>query len=760
MGKLILFTLLIPALIASQAFGVIFDNIKISGNTISSLNTNGDIVVDANGTGRLLLLDLTPLTVLYIDAAGRVQSSAVTPTELGYLSGVTGGIQTQINDLDGDLGNHEAATTSVHGIADTSQLVTLTTSLNSVLLSEQSSTPATPSAGVKKLYAKTNGKVYTLSSSGNEIEVGAGGGGGSGNVLANPSFEDSSSTSGWTITSPAVCSTTSPTDFVDDSPDAKQSISCIGPGVNGKFLEQCKEITGDSLNFEASLWLKTSNDNIQVCISIDGVERDCSYSTDATSTWKKYRATSPTAGGKNACVYAKTTASSSISAKADVAYLGLNRNVGSGPIVSEWKTYPMVIGATTTAPTKASSPTVDVAKWRQVGDSIQVSYNYEYYNNAGAAAGSGTYLFPIPSICTVDQSKLALMNPARTKVGSGKLSSTSIGTGSATAPVTLLMGTSYPGSLVVNYVTSGETTANMGSSAYNIGISFLSLSFTTDPIPCVGWGAGTTVTPDQTNVGWTSYTPDSTYNQGLGTVTNTVCRYRLDGEDGLLRCKFRTGTVSAAEARLGLPPGWVTADSNKIDTLELAGPLARAVSGAAYYSVLMEPSKNYLTFGLQQGGTAGLAKANGNAVFGNTEDLSFQARVPLANRRENGKASQLANTVSNGSDTIVSLSWDFIFAGASVTTNCSSSPCTVYDSTGPSGLTVTRNSNGNYSIGVPSGTCSTRLICTGNGENGSTILKMMTDLGNTTSTLSRVAFISDAGSGVDVRASVHCGCVR
>lgn len=72
------------------------DNIQLDGNTISTTDTNGDLTIDGNGTGRLLLTDLTASTVPYLDSNKKVQSSAVTPTELGYVSGVTSAIQTQL----------------------------------------------------------------------------------------------------------------------------------------------------------------------------------------------------------------------------------------------------------------------------------------------------------------------------------------------------------------------------------------------------------------------------------------------------------------------------------------------------------------------------------------------------------------------------------------------------------------------------------------------------------------------------------------
>lgn len=51
-------------------------------------------------------------------------------------------------------------------------------------------TPTTPSAGLKKFYAKTDGKIYTLNDLGEEVEVGSGGGSGGGkNYFENPEFE-------------------------------------------------------------------------------------------------------------------------------------------------------------------------------------------------------------------------------------------------------------------------------------------------------------------------------------------------------------------------------------------------------------------------------------------------------------------------------------------------------------------------------------------------------------------------------------------
>lgn len=72
------------------------DNVRIDGNTVSSTDTNGDLTVTPNGTGKLIYTPGTATTVPYLDASKKLVSSSVTPTELGYLSGVTSAVQTQL----------------------------------------------------------------------------------------------------------------------------------------------------------------------------------------------------------------------------------------------------------------------------------------------------------------------------------------------------------------------------------------------------------------------------------------------------------------------------------------------------------------------------------------------------------------------------------------------------------------------------------------------------------------------------------------
>jgi hypothetical protein len=136
--------------------------------------TTNRVVVNDGSTGAMVdAAAITASRALISDSNGIPTHSTVTSTELGLLSGLSGPVLTQTN--------------TVSGITNKTLVnATLTTPTVDVPnFTEQASTPSTPSAGVKKLYAKTDGKVYTLDSTGLEKQVGAGAGSGSKNYLVD-----------------------------------------------------------------------------------------------------------------------------------------------------------------------------------------------------------------------------------------------------------------------------------------------------------------------------------------------------------------------------------------------------------------------------------------------------------------------------------------------------------------------------------------------------------------------------------------------
>jgi len=90
----------------------------LTNKTLSSPVVTGGTI---NG-GSALTVDSTELNVL--DGI----PGTLTSTEIGYLDGVTSSIQTQINAGTSALSSHEADTTSIHGITDTSKLLKVASS--------------------------------------------------------------------------------------------------------------------------------------------------------------------------------------------------------------------------------------------------------------------------------------------------------------------------------------------------------------------------------------------------------------------------------------------------------------------------------------------------------------------------------------------------------------------------------------------------------------------------------------------------------
>lgn len=99
---------------------------------------------------------------------------------------------------------------------------------------------------------------------------------------------------------------------------------------------------------------------------------------------------------------------------------GTDIRVINRSIPSVWTTYTVTVTAVSSNPTKASSATVDVGKWRRVGDSIEVSWTFSAPNNSGAADGSGIYLYSLPGV-TADSVKAQVSTTAEsaTQVGWG-----------------------------------------------------------------------------------------------------------------------------------------------------------------------------------------------------------------------------------------------------------------------------------------------------------------------------------------------------
>lgn len=121
-----------------------------------------------------------------------------------------------------------------------------------------------------------------------------------------------------------------------------------------------------------------------------------------------------------------------------------------------------------------------------------------------------------------------------------------------------------------------------------------------------------------------SYTPTFT---GFGTVSTSEAYWRRVRDICELDVRFTSGTSTATEARMSLPPGLTSAT---ISSIHLAGLGVVAHNGAAMWSVLIESGVTYVTFGLQSSTTAGLTKANGSSLISSGQSLAFRASVRIS----------------------------------------------------------------------------------------------------------------------------------
>ena len=125
----------------------------------------------ANNTfyGDVKLDYTTATTVPYIDASKNLISSAVTPTELGYLSGVTSAIQTQLNGKQNTLTNPVTGTGTNNEIAafnSTGSTITSLTTATYPSLTELSYVKGVTSSIQTQLNAKGAGSVTSIDVSG------------------------------------------------------------------------------------------------------------------------------------------------------------------------------------------------------------------------------------------------------------------------------------------------------------------------------------------------------------------------------------------------------------------------------------------------------------------------------------------------------------------------------------------------------------------------------------------------------------------
>lgn len=152
---------------------------------------------------------------------------------------------------------------------------------------------------------------------------------------------------------------------------------------------------------------------------------------------------------------------------------------------TDWADYTLTIGAVTTPPTQGAGA-VKSAKWRRVGDTMELMFTYA--QTAAGSAGSGAYKFPVPAGYTIDTSKVTVSTNAvgagGTVIGNGQLQNTST---AATNTVTIVEVIPYDTQNLVLYPHNGGQIAGpMSSSYFGLGNTTIYVTYFAR-VPITGW---------------------------------------------------------------------------------------------------------------------------------------------------------------------------------------------------------------------------------------------------------------------------------
>lgn len=176
------------------------------------------------------------------------------------------------------------------------------------------------------------------------------------------------------------------------------------------------------------------------------------------------------------------------------------QNAAVVPAVSNWTTFPMVITATSVNPTKGSA-TVDFALWRRVGDSMEIRYNY--VQSSSGTAGSGLYLFGLPTGVSMDTTKIS------TTVGPRICGSCSIGNASNNE-VGIVTPNDATHLRLSSYQASVDGTPGLSdASPFNLSNAGAGYAFTAT-VPIANWSTGVQIANTSSEYGSNSSTTNTT----------------------------------------------------------------------------------------------------------------------------------------------------------------------------------------------------------------------------------------------------------
>jgi len=527
----------------------------------------------------------TATTVPYLDANKKLVSSAVTPTELGYVSGVTSSIQTQISAKEASANKGQAngyASLDANGLVPTTQLPAASLE-RMVVVADQTARYALTTASVQNgdtVYQTDTATMYmvkddtNLSNSSGYQSYSAGT-----SVNFSGSLSgDISGTQGATAYNGTVPLNKGGTGQTTKAAafDALSPMTAAGDLIYGGTSG-----TGTKLSIGSSGQVLKTVGGVPTWATFSGGINYLSSNPDAeadTSGWTTFAdaaSSTPTdgTGGSPNSTWTRTTSSP---LRGSASFL-----------------FTKSTGASRQGEGVSYDFTIDSA---DKGKVLQGSFDY--------AIASGTYVDEDMSVWVYDVTNAVMIQPAPSKI---KI--TNINSKFGFEFQTSSDSTSYRFIIYVNASTESSCTLKFDN--FNIGPQAkLYGSPITDAV---------------------AYTPTFT---GFGTVSNINVKSQRIGDSLRVFGYFQTGTNTGVEARMTLGYGGSNANVN-IDTSKIGNTIVIGSAGSTesasttYFGMApLSGTTNYIKWGRQTSTATITAAALGNA-WTNSVYISFDLIVPI-----------------------------------------------------------------------------------------------------------------------------------
>lgn len=655
---------------------------------------------------------------------------------------------------------------------------------------ERASAPANPAAGYQKIYPKTNGKFYKLTSAGIESELGSGGGGSGGInfVGLNATFEPANTddvnlettVGNWLAFKDAAAST--PEDLTGGAPTVTCTRTTTGSElVNGvgslKILKDAADRQGEgcAVIFNVPPGYRTTSNGIRTAkISLplrivsgsftsDDVKifvydiTNSKIITPAGNTFENGRVEAffelplNMAQGRLG-IYFASTSPTATTFSTDDAFTGVRDTSAIVNTGGEWIGRVTMAGATNCNYLATSASFTDFAADADcnlstaIGD-VQapgtkipgvvipnVSTRHNYVFKLGGAYmgqntnGDGCQFRISDGVDTSDSSQLVYISGGSFVNATGQLESS------------------------INPTTGGSKTYQV-QTRYPFGSKQCTFQISptlTMQIDVYRFPKKQSVTSDvfeAGDYGWTKFTPGT---QGFGTIASDEVFHKRVGDTLFVNGKFTCGTATATEARINLPTG-LSVDTNKVPSISVRGSWENSgqLTDPTDTVVTATGGDSFITIGYRNSSQNIETKQNGNQICGSPNRLHFNFNVPI----------QGWSTFPfgvNAAPHIQAVS----FGGAVEGTNvCAADPCTIFrQGKNKNWVTsVSRVSQGVYTVNIASGVFSAPPVCTAR-TNAITTNRYITGRSGVVPTSTAVGFEckDDAGAVQDCDMNVIC----